>query len=77
VAHQAGVARAVQWTANGGLNQQWSFTPTGDGFYKFSPVSQLGGSLDVPNGSNVAGTRIQQWTWTGTPWQLWSITPIY
>ena len=57
------------------MNQQWSFTPTGDGYYKFSPGSQPNGSLDIPNGTTAQAALVQQWSWTGSAWQQWTIVP--
>ena len=68
-------AQLIQYSANGGANQQWSFTPTGDGFYKFSPGSQPAGSLDVKDGSITDGAIVQQWTWNNQYNQQWSVTP--
>jgi hypothetical protein len=67
-------AQVIQSPATDGINQQWAFTPTGDGYYKFSPASQPNTSLDIV-GSLAEGTAIQQWAWFGAPWQQWTIVP--
>ena len=65
----------VQWTSNGGLNQQWSFTPTGDGYYKFSPGTNSASSLDVNGWSTAENYGIQEYTYAGQANQQWSVTP--
>jgi hypothetical protein len=53
----------------------WNFTPTGDGYYKFSPGSNGNGSIAVPSGTPTDGVAVQQWAWTGAVNQQWVITP--
>jgi hypothetical protein len=55
----------------------WSFTPTGDGYYKFSPGSNPNGVIDVPANSTVDSTVVQQYTANGGENQQWSIIPVY
>jgi hypothetical protein len=53
-----------QWTCgNGQANQQWQFTPTGNGYYKVSS-RYLAASWNVTGGTGAMGN--------GTPIQLWS-----
>jgi hypothetical protein len=66
-----------QYTYNGGPNQMWSFTPTGDGFYKFSPGTSPNGVIDVPANSTADSTVVQQYTANGGDNQQWSIIPVY
>jgi hypothetical protein len=65
----------LQYNYTGNSNQLWSFTPTGTGFYKFSPGSTATGSLDVSEASTADGAQILQWTWYGGLNQQWSIVP--
>jgi hypothetical protein len=61
-------------------NQMWSFTPTGDGFYKIGTVTfedgSGDGSIDLPSGSLSAdGAATVQNKWNGSASQQWSIAP--
>jgi hypothetical protein len=55
----------------GGLNQIWTFSRTGDGFYKFSPASNAGSGLD----NHTTGGNVVEWSYTGASSQEWSVTP--
>lgn len=65
----------IQWPSNNATNQRFSFTPTGDGFYKFSPVSNAAASLDVPGWSTTENLAIQQYSYGGGNNQQWNIVP--
>jgi hypothetical protein len=70
-----GVVR--QYTYNAGPNQMWSFTPSGDGYYLFSPATSPNGVIDVPGNSTANSTVVQQYTANGGLNQQWSIVPVY
>ena len=63
----------IQWTANGGLNQQWKFETLGNGYYKITSVLNPAYSLDVNGGGAANGTRVIQWTYHGGINQQWKI----
>ena len=63
----------IQWTANGGLNQQWKFESLGNGYYKITSVLNPDYSLDVNGGGAANGTRVIQWTYHGGINQQWKI----
>jgi hypothetical protein len=61
-------------------NQMWSFTMTGDGFYKIGTVTFENGagdgSIDLPSDSVSAdGAATVQNRWNGSASQQWRITP--
>jgi hypothetical protein len=56
-------------------NQMWAFTPTGDGFYRFSPASDLGASLTLKDELYNDQDPIVQWNWQGLAVQQWTIAP--
>jgi hypothetical protein len=61
----------IQWTANGGANQHWTFQPvTGNVFTVRSAGSGL--CLDVPGSSGTEGVQLDQWTCNGGPNQEWA-----
>lgn len=54
-------ARITQWTRNDGLQQQWQFVDSGNGYYRIK--SRLSGKvLDVTNWSTADGAAITQYT---------------
>lgn len=62
------------------INQMWSFTSTGDGFFKIGTVTfedgSGDGSIDLPSGSVMAdGAATVQNRWNGSASQQWSIAP--
>ncbi len=62
----------IQWTANGGINQNWKFEKLSNGYYKVT--SMLSGmSLDVYNGGCDKGNRVIQWPYHGGSNQQWRI----
>ncbi|MFC6090148.1 RICIN domain-containing protein [Saccharothrix lopnurensis] len=54
-------ARVTQWTRHDGVNQQWQFVDSGDGYYRVRS-RHSGKALDVPGSSTADGAAIQQWT---------------
>jgi hypothetical protein len=61
-------------------NQMWSFTSTGDGFFKIGTVTfedgSGDGSIDLPSASLTAdGAATVQNRWNGSASQQWSIAP--
>jgi alpha-L-fucosidase len=66
-------AAAIQWTDNGGTQQQWTVTSTG-GFYKL--VSRRSGKA-LDNGSSTTdGSAIVQRTDNGGTPQQWTVTDV-
>lgn len=63
-------AAVVQWTCNGGLNQQWRLTDAGSGYV--TVVAQHSGKcLDVANASTAAGAYVNQYYCNGGTNQQW------
>jgi hypothetical protein len=67
-------APIIQWSPNGGLNQQWVFEQVGDAYRIVS--ANTGKVLDVAGGSQAEGAAVIQWPWRGTPNQLWRVEPV-
>jgi hypothetical protein len=66
----------IQYPDNGAANQLWTFTPTGDGYYKFSPSINAKASLDVHGSDNsLEGAKVEEYAWAGSTNQQWSIKP--
>jgi mannan endo-1,4-beta-mannosidase len=76
-ANTADGVHLIQCTYNGNSNQMWSFTPTGDGYCKFSPGSNAAASLQAAAESTADGAIVEQWAWTGKETQEWNIVPAY
>ena len=64
----------VQWTPNGGANQQWQVTAAGNGAYFLLSVNS-GLALDVYGASQDPGAPVVQWTLHGGVNQQWQILP--
>jgi hypothetical protein len=66
-----------QWDCHGGTNQQWLFTPVGDGFYEIT-AKHSGKALTVYGGiySTNDGVVVQQWDYNGLFNQMWSVKPL-
>ena len=62
------------WPWNGGNNQKWSVTPTGDGFYRLTPAHATSKAADVSGASTADGAPVIQWNYTASPNQQWSIS---
>lgn len=58
---------------SGAPNQQWIFTPKGDGFYSVAPKHCPGLALAAAQGGNTDGTALVLETAKDQPWQLWKI----
>lgn len=63
-----------QWTANGGVNQEWFLSYDGNGFYTIQNVSSKLFLTDT-NGDTTLGIALRQSTPTHDATQLWSLTP--
>ena len=67
-------AAVVQWTDNGGTNQQWQATAVDGGFVKL--VNRNSGKiLDLFEGSAADGTAVIQWTDRNGTNQQWQLAP--
>jgi hypothetical protein len=64
----------IQWTRNGGTNQEWTLAPAGGGYYTVTGVAS-GKALDIPNVSSVEATGLDLWTANGGVNQQWLVTP--
>lgn len=64
----------IQWPANGGTNQHWTLTATGDGYYTVTGAAG-GKALDLPYQTTWPGTQLQLWTPNGGTNQQWLIAP--
>ncbi len=64
-----------QWSCGGAANQQWQFTPIGDGYHKVRNrnAAAQNQAWDVTGGpsATAAGTAIQTWSYGGGTNQLW------
>lgn len=69
-------ANVLQWTDNGGSNQQWIITEAGDGYYRISPAHATGLGLDVADLSTTDGANVQTWTYSGGQGQQWSFVDL-
>ncbi|MEN0083210.1 MAG: RICIN domain-containing protein [Leifsonia sp.] len=63
-------ANVVQWTSNGGSNQQWQLHPVGGGLYQLINRNS-GKPLDDNGASYGHGASAVQWTANGGSNQLW------
>jgi glucosylceramidase len=70
-------AAVNQWDCHGGQNQQWLFTPVGDGFYKIT-ARHSGKALTVYGGiySTNDGIVVQQFEYNGLYNQMWSVNDL-
>jgi poly(3-hydroxybutyrate) depolymerase len=62
----------IQYTNNGGSNQQFDVTALDDGTYSIRAVHS-GKSLDVYSWNENDGAELRQWTYTGASNQRWHI----
>jgi beta-glucanase (GH16 family) len=65
-------AVVIQWSSNGGTNQQWQFISVGSGYYKIKNVKS-GKIMDIEGASTVNGAKNIQWTDNGGTNQQWSL----
>lgn len=63
-----------QWPWLNQANQKWTFTSTGDGYYKIKGVGS-GKLLEVAGLSRADGGNIGIWADAGAPQQHWAVTP--
>jgi ricin-type beta-trefoil lectin protein len=66
--------RVVQWTDNGGFNQQWQLTPAPGGAYTLTN-GHSGLAVDIWQQRTDPGAGVQQNTPTGGPSQQWRLIP--
>lgn len=67
--------KVIQWTNNGGANQDWTLVSVGGGY--FNIVNKNSGMLlDVTSSSTSAGADIIQWSSTGGANQQWSLVAV-
>lgn len=66
-------AGIIQWTQNGGSNQQWTITSLGGGNYEILNRNS-GMALDVNGASTTQGAGVIQWPWNGGNNQQWQLT---
>ena len=74
-ASKAPGTQMIQWTADGGANQRWTFNYNGAGYYTITNASS-GLVLDDPGASAKPGVKLEQWPANGGANQLWSLTPL-
>ncbi|PAZ13994.1 alpha-L-fucosidase [Streptomyces sp. SA15] len=63
-----------QWPWLNQANQKWTFTSTGDGYYKIKGVGS-GKLLEVADLSRADGGNVGIWSDAGAPQQHWAVTP--
>ena len=64
-------ANVHQWTATGGLNQQWNVIPAADGYFELAPAHARSMRLQVAAGSTALGGNVQQGLASGSAAQRW------
>jgi alpha-L-fucosidase len=64
----------LQWPWRNQANQKWTFTHTGDGYYKIKGVGS-GKLLEVAGLSRADGGNVGIWADAGAPQQHWAVTP--
>ncbi len=57
-------ASIIQWTYNGGKNQQWALKQAGAGYVTIQSVNS-GKALDIANVSTADGAKVNQWMMNG------------
>lgn len=62
----------ITWTANGGANQNWTFTQQADGTYALRN-GESGLCADVEGGSTSTGAKIIQWSCGNGANQRWNV----
>ncbi|ONI91057.1 alpha-L-fucosidase [Saccharothrix sp. ALI-22-I] len=65
----------LQWPWLNQANQKWTFTKTGDGYYKIKGVGS-GKLLEVAGLSRVDGGNVAIWSDANAPQQHWAVTPV-
>ncbi len=64
----------LQWPWLNKANQKWTFTHTGDGYYKIKGVAS-GKLLEVAGLSRADGGNVAIWADANAPQQHWAVTP--
>ena len=64
----------IQWTDNGGTNQQWRLARNSADYYSITGVAS-GKALDIPFATTTPDTQFHLWTPTGQANQQWQIAP--
>ena len=60
---------------NGGANQKWTFTSTGDGYYTIRSADS-GKLMEVAGVSRTDGGNVSLWQDANAPQQQWAVTPV-
>jgi alpha-L-fucosidase len=68
-------AQIVQWTYNGGNNQQWQIIDVGGGYFRITNRNS-GKSLDVNAQSTEDGAQLIQWPYGGGNNQQWQLVDV-
>lgn len=68
-------ADVLQWSWNGGANQQWQFQDAGAGYSRVVNRNS-GRCLDVSAGSTADGADVIQWACGGGANQQWRVVPV-
>ncbi len=67
--------RVIQWSPNGGPNQQWRFLALNADTFVIQSVNS-GQVLDVAGASTADGAQVIQWPWNGGANQWWRFEPV-
>ncbi len=67
--------RVIQWSPNGGPNQQWRFLALGADTFAVQSVNS-GQVLDVAGASLADGAQVIQWPWNGGANQWWRFESV-
>jgi len=74
-ASTASGAGIIQWSQNGGNNQQWIITNNGIGYYQITNRNSSD-ALDINGASTNSGAGAIQWPWNGGNNQQWQLTSV-
>jgi hypothetical protein len=66
----------IQWSCNGGTNQNWTFTPVSGTSATYTVTSFAGLCVDVSGKSTADNAKIIQWTCNGQTNQEWTLQPV-
>ncbi len=69
------MAELIQWSDNGGQNQQFNLQPTNGGYFTLTALHS-GLKVDVENSQTADGTKIQQLTATTADAQQWRVFDV-
>ncbi|NEA66670.1 RICIN domain-containing protein [Streptomyces sp. SID12488] len=73
-ARTANGSNVLQWPWLNQANQKWTFTSTGDGYYKIKGAGS-GKLLEIADLSRVDGGNADIWQDASAPQQQWAVTP--